>query len=71
MDKETFIPPDSFIFQKQRVVYKGETTLNEKGQKMWTSMYLYEVETGYEKGKQIRFSKGNIGFYISQEKQTL
>lgn len=70
MDNEVFIPPASFIFNRQKVVYKGETNLNEKGEKMWCNMYLYEVEIGFEKGKQIRFSKGNIGFYISQEKQT-
>ena len=68
---EEFKPPDSFVFDKQKIIYVGDSDIAPDGKKMWRKMHVYEYETGYKKGQKEYFSSGNIPWYISQEKQTL
>jgi hypothetical protein len=68
---EEFKPPNSFIFNRAKVVYVGDSDIAPDSKKMNRKMHVYKYETGHKKGQKEYFSKGNIGFYISQEKQEL
>jgi len=68
---EEFKPPDSFIFDRQKIIYVGDSDIAPDGKKMNKKMHVYQYETGHKKGQKEYFSSGNIGYYMGLEKQTL
>lgn len=68
---EVFIPPLSFIFNKAKVVYVGDSDIAPDGKKMNKKMHIYEYQTGHKKGQKEYFSTGNIEYYMRIEKQIL
>jgi len=71
MSQETFTPPDSFVFERMKVKYVGDSDIAPDGKRMWRKMHVYQYETGFKKGQKVYFSSGNIPYYMAQEKQTL
>ena len=71
MASEPFVPPKSFIFNRAKVVYVGDSDIAHDGNKMNKKMHIYQYETGHKKGQKEYFSSGNIPYYLRLEKQIL